>query len=390
MTEQQFQNDVLQTTAEMALKVEGYKTDIVRLKEAANTAHIEIEKLRRQGGGGFARPPGFVSDGCAEFIGALAIAGAERKGRLQNLEPSVHAAIIRKTEGILGRAALTGADIPLPVAYGHEIAELVAEFGAARRWGRVFPLPTGVTKMPRLKTAPTFGLIAMSETVWEKSPQMEYVTFTAQKYGGMIRLPTEIGEDSFVAIGQWLTLYCARELAAAEDRLYFIADGTETYGSVTGLVGKLIALGQKLQVAAQGGLDVTLQNLRDLRTKVSSAAFRNSGYFLHRSHESLLFSFNNTGDTPYVVAGNEPRLDGYPCRWTEVLPVCSALGVKEQGQILFGDLSYHWLGIAGQIRIETSPHAAFTTDEILIRALERFDCGLMADDALAVLQLANW
>jgi HK97 family phage major capsid protein len=56
--------------------------------------------------------------------------------------------------------------------------------------------------------------------------------------------------------------------------------------------------------------------------------------------------------------------------------------------MLFGDATYQYLGVRGQIRFDTSIDAAFTTDEILIRAIERFTIGLMATGAVAGLQTA--
>jgi len=55
---------------------------------------------------------------------------------------------------------------------------------------------------------------------------------------------------------------------------------------------------------------------------------------------------------------------------------------------LFGDLSFQYLGVLGGIRFDTSVDAAFATDEILIRALERFTIGLMAIGAVAGLETA--
>ena len=136
---------------------------------------------------------------------------------------------------------------------------------------------------------------------------------------------------------------------------------------------------------------ITLAHLRTLRAKVASPAHANAGYYLHRSMEAMLCGFNTTGNTNYVVSGSldgEPRLDGYPVRFVEALPHYSVATAPSQGQVVFGDLRYHWLGCCGDIRIDLSTQAGFTTDEILVRALERFTTGLMADNALAVLQLA--
>ena len=70
------------------------------------------------------------------------------------------------------------------------------------------------------------------------------------------------------------------------------------------------------------------------------------------------------------------------------MPVYSVSDTVSVGQIVFGDLRFAWLGVQGGFRLDTSSQASFATDEILIRALERFDFGIMATDALAVVQLA--
>jgi hypothetical protein len=46
-------------------------------------------------------------------------------------------------------------------------------------------------------------------------------------------------------------------------------------------------------------------------------------------------------------------------------------------------VSYNYLGVRGGIRFDTSKEAGFTTDEILVRALERFTVGKMATGAVA-------
>jgi HK97 family phage major capsid protein len=56
--------------------------------------------------------------------------------------------------------------------------------------------------------------------------------------------------------------------------------------------------------------------------------------------------------------------------------------------MLFGDLSFQYLGVRGGIRFDTSSDAGIETDEILIRALERFTIGLMATGAVGGLETA--
>src|ERR1039458_4613049 len=75
----------------------------------------------------------------------------------------------------------------------------------------------------------------MSQSITEKRVTAELVTFTANKMGGLIRLPMEIEEDTFIPIGQFLARYIARQLAKLEDQTMFLADGTGTYAGQTGV-----------------------------------------------------------------------------------------------------------------------------------------------------------
>lgn len=387
MPEAEFQQKVLDG-------VDAHGREIARIKDVQN--EFARQSARRLGQLE-PRKPGTVNEDCAEFLTAVAVKAADRRGRLSDLDPTIRAAVTSRADqalNIIGRAALTTADIALPVAYGSQIAELIAESSAGRRWGTVMPMGTGAVSMPRRKTAPTFGLIAMSATVTEKSPQIENVTFTALKFGGLCRLPNEISGDSFVPIGQWIASYMAQELAACEDRLFFIADGTATYGGQSGLVKQIIDLGGDHVHALTDGntspVNITLSDYRLVRTKVSSGALGRAAYYLHRSMETQLFGFNTGGTTVYQTSGKEPTLDGFPCRFVEVLPAYSnGASYPEQGQVIFGDLRFHWLGTVGGVRIDVSNDAFFDTDEIAIRGTERIATGLMADDALAVLQLAE-
>jgi HK97 family phage major capsid protein len=191
-------------------------------------------------------------------------------------------------------------------------------------------------------------------------------------------------------LGTWLAAYAARAMAQIEDLVFFLADGTATYDSIVGIVPAAIAAGRVHQTSGASPAEITLTDMRSLRAKVASAAISRGAYYLHRTHEQKLCTFNTGGNTFYIINGatGEATLDGFPVRWVEVMPVYTASDSASTGQVVFGDLRYQWLGSRSGIHFQASKEAAFATDEVLIRALERFDVGLMADDALAVIQLA--
>ena len=351
----------------------------------------EVRRLMiaRSACGSTARLPGLVSDDCARHLTGIALSARLRSGKQVENADYVHG-LAKDILGVEIKAALSSTDIPLPIEYSGQVVELVSQFGAARRYGTVYPLGAGTVKLPQLKTDPAFGLIAQSAAVAEKSPQTAWVTFNAEKYGGLIRVPSELDADSIVAIGQFIARYAARQMARIEDVVFFTNDGS-TFGAVEGLTKSTITNVKVTQMAATKTHynDATLANLRAIRAVVDAAAIAMGSYYMHPSFEQHLAGLNTAGDKPYQAnAAQGATLDGFPIRWVDVLPAYSAAANVSKVFILFGDVSFQYLGVRGGVRFDTSVDAAFVTDEILIRALERFTIGLMAVGAVSGLQTA--
>lgn len=336
--------------------------------------------------------PGRVSSDCARFLGAIVLLTGERNGKLNHLGERQRESLLGESRTILGlaqKSALTSSDIPLPVEYGSEVAELVPTYGKARQYATVYPLGTGTTKLPRLKTSPAFGFIAQSASVTEKSPQIEFVDFVARKAGGLVRLPNEIDTDSIVALGQFIARYAAREMAKWEDTVLFVADGTGTYDSLKGVAKEIVDQSKVVTMATTKTKisDVTVANFRALRSSVDSPALAVGAYYMHPSMEQHLATFNASGDYPYQANGvNGATLDGFPIRWIDVLPPYSTSADPGKVFALFGDLSFWYLGLRSGFSIDTSVDVFFATDEIAIRALERFTIGMMAAGAMGGLR----
>lgn len=356
------------------------------------------------------RQPGMppsVSEDCARAIAAICILGADAVGALNGMDAHRRDVLLGESRSALNvsqRAALTSSDIPLPTAYGGEVVELVSEYGMARKYGTVYPLGTGTTKLPRLKTDPTFGLIAQSGTVTEKSPQTEWVTFSPEKFGGLVRVPSELDADSIVALGQFLARYCARNLAYIEDYNFFASTGAGSgaNGSVEGLTKSTITNSKVTQMASTKThySDATLANIRAIRAVVDAPILRTGAYYMHPTFEQHLASLNTAGDKPYNpqaqiigvgasgFANIGPTLDGFPIRWIDTLPAYSTSANVSKVFMLFGDLSYQYLGVRPGLGMDVSRDVFFATDELAARCLERFTIGLMATGAVSGLQTA--
>ena len=343
-----------------------------------------------------ATKPGHVSDECARAIAATALLSADSFGGLKGYDSRNRETLLGLSREILGintKAALTSSDIPLPTDFGGEVVELVSMFGAARQYGTVFPLGVGQTKLPRRGTDPTFGLIAVSGAVTEKSPTVVFVTFNAEKFGGLVRLPSEIDGDSIVAMGQFIARYSARQLAYLEDYNFFAGTGAGSgiNGSVAGLTSSTITNTKVTQMASTKTKysDATLANIRSIRAVVDAPIIGKGAYYMRPTFEQHLAGLNTAGDKPYQANGlNGATLDGFPIRWVDVMPAYSTSANVSKVFMLFGDPSYQYLGVRQGVSVETSRDVFFATDELAVRALERFTIGLMATGAVAGLQTA--
>ncbi len=343
--------------------------------------------------------PADVSDDCAKFLGSLALCSAIRQGgsfieaeKLKNFM-----GIVERNLGVIAKTALTTSDIPLPTQYAAEVVELVYAYGTARRVGTVFPLGAATVKLPKLGTDTDWGLIAMSGTVTEVSPSFAWVTFTAEKFGGLIRLPTELDEDSVVAVGKFVARYAARKIAKVEDYQFFRSTGAASgvNGTAEGLTKNVVTdtmfyyNGGSSTSGKTKQTDATLADFRSLRGVPNGAVLQNGAYYVHPTYEALFVSFNTSATVmPYIrgVAGQRATLDGFPIEWVPVMPALSSSVSASLVHALFGDASFMYLAPRNGVRFDTSKEAAFTTDEILIRGIERLTVGKMATDPVAGLR----
>jgi HK97 family phage major capsid protein len=377
--------------------------EVKTLREGTEKLAADMKDVRRQlvsrQGLAVARRRGGVSDACARHLAATFVAHCERSDKLEALCPlpaqrDAVTAFARDTLNLEARAALSAAEIPLPIHYSGEIRELISEFGVVRRQMSPYPIGMGTARPARMGTRPAFGSIAMSAVFTEKSPTVTFASLESHKIGGIVRLPREIDEQSIVAMGQFLARYGAVEFARSEDTWGFLADGQAAYENVKGVVQVARDTGRALALAntKTKPSDATLDDFRALRRQVNKAALngRLSAYYLDSTWETRLPAFK-TQQEPNVyqrLPDGSAILDGYPIVWTDVLQAYDVNAVADKPIAVFGALSFWWLGEHGSPRIDTSEHVWFANDQLAVRFIEEIDFDYAAVDATAVLLTA--
>jgi HK97 family phage major capsid protein len=404
--------------AETSTTIGELRTALAAEQKRNDDLHGEVKKLAKraaalqgQTGVRFVNNTPFVSDDCARALTAALVVGARNVGGMDKLcrdttQWDNHFARSCEYLGMEQKTAMTTTELPVPTIFVPQIVELIFAYGQARQHATVFPLGNITVKLPRLAAGEdTFaylgaGAAGMSQTVAEKRVTAEEVTFTANKMGGIIRIPTELEADTYVPIGQFLARYIGRQFAKMEDTTMFMADGSATYATQSG-IGKYCTTNTDYLLQLASGKtkpsDATLDDFRNLRALVSPAVLANmaangqtaAAYYLHPSWDPFLSGFNKYPNfIVYKNEGGRATLDGWPIRWIGVSQAFKTTAQAATYCAFFGDLSYWYLGERGAPRVEVSKEVYFATDEIGMRALERIDVEAMATDAMATLKTA--
>lgn len=380
-------------------RVKGVETEIKTAGDSIATLRSDVDAMKksrlepqlRQ-----VRPKGKVTDHAARELASLFILHCERSNKLEALASGASAAqkMALEARTVLGiphtKTALTTSDIPLPTSFTGELRELVAEFGVVRNQMFPYPLGQGTTRPPRMGTRPAFGSIVMSAAVDEKSPTITFASLESHKLGGLVKVPREIDDQSIVQMGQYLARYGAVEFARAEDTWGFLADGTATYESITG-VCKTAADNSKLVTLAAGKTapsDAVLADFRALRPYVNVTARKGGKYYLNHTWETRLRDFNtqaNPNAFMYRPDGTA-TLDGFEIVWVEVLSEYSTAAAVSTYLAVFGDLQWWWFGERGSPRVDFSEHVFFENDQLATRFLEEIDFDYQALACAAVLK----
>ncbi len=354
---------------------------------------VEHFKRARLSGYGVKPAPGQVSDTFARWLAGLSIVAAARRGDLHPKDAHEDN-LVRGLADELGmslKTAETATQLPQPTQYSAQISELVATYGSARKYGTVFPMSAGTMKLPYLSTDTAFALVGLSSGGGEKQPAFAFADLVAEKYGGIVRVPYELDADSIVPVGNFLARWAARQMAAIEDKLFWTGNGT-TDGDPEGLTISTITNSKVTQMASTKThySDLTLTHLRDVRGVVDAAVLQRGAYYMHPSFECALANLNTANVFPYQARGldNNATLDGFPIRWIPSMPAYSSSVNASKVCVLFGDATYQYLGVRGNIRFDVSDQPYWSSDEIGFRALERFSIALLATGAVAGIETA--
>lgn len=309
----------------------------------------------------------------------------EAQSRQKHIDFCIENAVLTKahTEGLNSAG---GVFVPDEIA--QIIIELRDNFGVVRRLATVLPMGSDTMIGSKRRTGLTAYPVGEANQLTESQAAWDPVSLTAKKWGVLTFISSELDEDAVINIGDTIAGEMAYALAVAEDTAAFSGDGSATYHGMKGLrtlFAEGIAGGANPlfgAVDAASGHDTFAEldaaDLNKLLSVVPQYVFDvgDPRWFCSSVAWALTFErlITNAGGILADDGGQVRRFyGGYPVEVVPSMPTAQS-DISDTVMIMFGDLRMGvLLGSRRDIRIQRSRSVNFDTDQIAIKATERFD-----------------
>lgn len=302
-----------------------------------------------------------------------------------------------KEHGImLARAASEGVNSAggflVPEEFSLEIIDLRDQYGMFRRLCTPFPMGRDTMTVPRREGGLTAYAVGEGAATTQSQMGWGNVRLTANKWGVLTLMSSELDEDAAVNIGDILVGEIAYAFAIAEDTSGFSGDGSATYHGIRGflqLFADQIAAGAstyKGAIDAASGHDTFLEiDGTDLASLMGalpqycylrgSPSFYCSQYAWATVFQRLMIAAGGISKSD-VTGRVEYRYLGFPVEITPAMPVTTG-DLSDKAMLLFGDIGLAAaFGDRRGMAVARSTEYKFAEDQIAIKATERFDINI--------------
>lgn len=269
--------------------------------------------------------------------------------------------------------------VPAPL----EAAVIVSrqEAGAMRKLARIVPMTSETLQFPKQTDGTTVYYPGEEGSITPSDLDFGRVGLVTKKRAIYSLFSNELRDDALVSVVDLLTQDMGNQFALKEDSEGILGDGGSTYGGVAGIKQKIAAATASIAQAATGHdtwPELDFSDFAAVMAKLpakyragNNLAWLCSPSFKWAVMDRLAIGANGAMSQVWVDGQPQDRFLGYPvvlsdyCETaTAVATVCAYFG-NWQRAVFLGDRT--------QVRIATSEHIAFQTDQTAVRATVRYD-----------------
>ena len=247
----------------------------------------------------------------------------------------------------IAKTITTAAERKIPIAATHSVAQWTPENGAYT------------------ESNPTFG----------------QKTIDAFKLTDLVKVSTELLQDSMFNLESYISSEFARAFGVAEEQAFCTGTGT---GQPTGIFTEN---GGEVGLTLTSTTNITCDNIIELVHSLKSPYRRNAVFLMNDSTISMLRKLKDTNGAylwqPSLQAGQPDRLLGYPLYTSPYVPVVKA----EAMPIAFGDFSNYWIADRMGRSVQRLNELYAGNGQVGFLATERVDAKVILSEGIKLLKM---
>jgi len=274
-----------------------------------------------------------------------------------------------------------GFTVPAPLS--SELINLVENYGVARNACRRVVMGAMTWSVPKLNGHATVYYPAEAASITESALSFEQITLTAKKMAGLVKMSTEINEDSLISMTDTIVRDLAWSFAKEEDINLFTGGSLYT-GGIEGDAG--VADADVASIAA-----LTLDDLNAAVVASGQERGLNPKFYMNATlwNGQVRDLLNAAGGNAIgELAGGAGRsLFGYPVELVSAMPGAAAVS----GDLIccFGDLSVsHYFGDRRALNFNVLRELYAVNDQVGIVCTQRVDIASVNPEVLSKITLA--
>ncbi len=275
----------------------------------------------------------------------------------------------------------------VPEELDEAIIDLRAEHGKFRANTRVLNMSRDVLQINRRVSGLTAVAIGENGSFTESDKVFDQVQLTANKFGTLTKVSSELLADAIINIGDDIAGEIAYSFAQKEDDCGFNGDGSSTFGGIVGLKNAIGSAGKRVGPNNIANFDLedftaTVGLLPEFAYARATPKFYMSTQFYHTIVLDLLVDAGGNTNLTLANGVNAPSLFGYEVVFVDVMAKTNAASTPFA---YFGSLDLSsTMGDRRPTEVATSTDFAFNQDQTAIRGTTRFDivnhdCGDSSD-----------
>ncbi len=268
----------------------------------------------------------------------------------------------------------------IPKAFASSVIEKLNKETLMRKISSVIST-SSTTQIPVEATRPEFKWLAEATAFSEVSATFDKIELNAHKCGGVIKLSTEILEDSSIDIESYIRNKMYVALSDLEESAFLNGTGTnQPKGVCTGLTASVTTATQTT---------VKYEEVLDLYYALAKSYRANAVFIVSDSFEKQLRLIKDGNGMPIwqpaLSAGAPNTLLGRPIYTSEFMPTVA----KDTMPAIFGDFSYYQIADRGAISLQRLNELYAINGQIGLLIQKRVDAKLTLADAVKALKMKN-